>query len=123
MKTFRELYCAACRCRDEEFSRRLFWRCLHRHAVPLAPALLVARPEFFDADRAFIEQAGRARSMRELREEIHDFVIDSRNRSWWRRRAHVRVSAHRLSALARIFLASNSTPVRALRLPRAAEEK
>lgn len=115
MKTFRELYCAACNCRDEEFSRRVFWRCLHRHAVPVAPALQLVRPDYFSPDRELIEQAGRARTMRELRDEIHDFVIDSRNHAWWRRRAHVRMSTHRLSALARVFLAADPSPVRSLR--------
>jgi hypothetical protein len=111
VNTFRELYCAACRCRPEDFGRRLFWRCLHRSAVPLAPALLVANPEFFAPDRELIDAVGRASTLKEVSEEARCFALDARNREWWRRRAHVRVSTHRLQALARVFLAARPQPV------------
>lgn len=80
--------------------------------MPIAPALLVANPDFFAPDRELIEAAGRASTMREVAEESRFFALDARNREWWRRRAQVRVSTHRLHALARVFLAANPQPVR-----------
>ncbi len=96
MKTFRELYCAAERCRDDEFVPHIFWRCLYRQALPIAGLILLVHPDYFAPDRDLITFAGRTTSLRQFNEEVRDFVKDRRNRGWWRASLRVRVSAHRL---------------------------
>lgn len=59
---------------------------------------------YFEVDREFIALAGRARTSAQLQSEIQDYVMDHRNRSWWRRRAHVRVSVRRLRRLVHAHL-------------------
>ena len=105
VNTFRENYCAANGCSGEEFTSRVFWRCLHRHALVVAPLVAAFQADYFEADREFIVQAGRARTMKELNEEIRDFMHDARNLRWWRTRAQVRVSTQRLRRVARRHLA------------------
>lgn len=67
----------------------------------LAPFISLLAPEYFAADRELIARAACARTLRELNEEIRDYADDSRNHGWWRGRAHVRLSTHRLRAVAR----------------------
>lgn len=106
--TFREKYCAASGCRPEEFPCRLFWRCLHRHAVPLVPLITALHPDYFSPDRELISLVARTRTMKELNEEIRDFMNDTRNHRWWRMRVHVRVSTQRLRRVARPYLTTSA---------------
>ena len=108
LSTFREKYCAACGCDREAFAARLFWRCLHRHALPLAPIIAVVQPDYFARDRELIALAGKARTMRELNEEIRLYVDDARNYRWWPRQARVRRSTRRLRRIAWPFLAAET---------------
>ena len=50
--------------------------------------------------------------MGQLNEELADYVVDRRNRGWWRRGARVRVSTQRLRRLARSHLAPQSATSR-----------
>lgn len=102
--TFREKYCAARGCSSEAFATQLFWRCLHPHAVAVAPVVAAIQRGHFDADRELIAAAARARTMGELDEEILDFMHDARNRHWWRRRGRLRLSTQRLRRIARVHL-------------------
>lgn len=104
VNTFREHYCVACDCRPDRFIRQVFWRCLHPHAFLIAPLVSLFQPEYFAADRELIARVATARTLREVNEEIHDYVRDHRNAGWWRGRAHLRLSTHRLRALARPYL-------------------
>jgi hypothetical protein len=104
LNTFRELYCDARRCRREEFVAHVFWRCLERPAVPLALFVGLLRPGYFAADRELILAAGRARTLREINEELADFARDPRNRGFGRGLLRLRVSADRLRRLARAQL-------------------
>lgn len=101
MSTFRELYCAASDCLPEEFEGKVLRACLHRPAAGWAIVLGWLFPRHFDPDRELVKEAGKARSLREIEEELHAYRLDARNRSWWRRRARVRISARRLRQLAR----------------------
>lgn len=103
--TFAELYCAQTGCPPEKFSRRIFWRTLHWHAVPFAPLWWVGR--YFEADRNLIQACGQASRSKDIREEIREFSYHPQNRSWLHRRAKFRVSTQRLSRLANSFLAEN----------------
>jgi hypothetical protein len=52
-------------------------------------------------DREVIARVARARSMREVDDELRTYSDDVRNREWWRRHGRVRVSARRLRREAR----------------------
>ena len=73
---FKSLYCAIYQCSPETFSRRLFWRCLHRRALPFAKFLMLIRPRFFRLDLEFLEEAGNAESFEELVRAINGFRQD-----------------------------------------------
>jgi hypothetical protein len=98
MPTFAELYCTKTGCAPHEFSRRVFWRTLHRRAVPLAPLLLLS--DYFESDRTLISACARATRMKQICEEIHDQSSDPHYRRWLRQRAKLRISTRRLRALA-----------------------
>ena len=110
MKTFVEIYCAEQRCAPRTFAWRVFWRCLHRCALPIAPLALVLFPHHFAPDWELLRAAARCASLRQLDEEIRDFVADSANRSWWRRVARVRLSTQRVRRLARRYLPAPTRP-------------
>lgn len=110
MKTFAEIYCAAHRCSPRAFTWFAFWRCLHLCALPIAPLALWFFPQHFAADWELIRAAARCSSLRQLDEEIRDFVADSSNRSWWRRVARLRLSTQRVRRLARLYLPSAIRP-------------
>ena len=99
MKSFRELYCEAEHCRDDEYVPRVFWHCLYRQTLPVAGAILFANPDYFSADRDLITFAGRATTLRQFNDEVRDFVKDHRNRSFARGGLRLRVSVHRLRGL------------------------
>ena len=66
----------------------------------------------FLVDHESIRAFGSVRSKGPLNEELADYVVDRRNRGWWRRRARVRVSTQRLRRLARSHLAPQSATSR-----------
>ena len=102
VKTLEEAYCDRHRCAPAQFHRRVFWTTLHRHALPFAPLLLSGG--YFAADDDLIAACGRARTMREIREELTDHRYHPQNTGWLRQRLAVRISTHRLARLAREHL-------------------
>lgn len=107
MKTWEEAYCDRHRCTPAQFRRRVFWFALHRHAVPLAPLLLIG--EHFAADHDLIIACGRVKTMRHIWEELEDHRCHPQNIGWLRRQAGLRVSTHRLRRLARDYLPDSAT--------------
>jgi hypothetical protein len=107
-KTLQELHCAWCGCPAPAFERRVFWTCLPWHARLLVPVVGLVWRDYFSVDRELIRACGSVRSMGQLNEELAEYVVDHRNRGWWRRRARVRVSTQRLRRLARSHLAPQS---------------
>jgi hypothetical protein len=110
VKTFEELFCEANKCTPAEFPRRVFWKCLYRHAVPLAPLLLVVWPKYFAPDKQLIMDVRRADKMNHVWEEVRQYFADSVGRPWLRRKGNVRISARRLINLAREYLPSSGSP-------------
>src|SRR5262245_32810258 len=92
--TWEASYCARHGCTARQFRRRLFWESLHRHALPLAPVLLLG--PHFTADLELIDGCARAASMRQVREEIEDHHYHPLNRGWLREALALRISTHRL---------------------------
>jgi hypothetical protein len=110
MKSFQEKYCEAHGCTPAEFSRRLFWRCLHRHAYPLAPIILLFNREYFAVDRELIAGVRRAEKMNQVWEEIREYFLSPKHTGWLRRRANIRISARRLIEIAKDYLPATGSP-------------
>ena len=82
----------------------MFWRSLHRQAVPVAPLLNLLNRDYFAMDRKSIGLAGRAKTMRQLNEGIRDYLMDYRNQQGLRNNAGLRLSTSRLRKLAGPYL-------------------
>jgi hypothetical protein len=109
-KTFEEKFCEAHGCSSADFSRKLFWKCLHRHAIPLAPFILLFNSDYFTPDRELITELRRVRKMNDVWEEVRQYFINPRHRNWWRSKANIRISARRLIELARDYLPPGGSP-------------
>ncbi len=110
MKTFEEHYCEATGCSAEEFPRRIFWSCLHRHALPVAPVILLVNSEYFAADRELIAEVRKAQKMNQVWEEVRQYFVSPKHEGMLRRKANIRLSARRLINLARSHLPSSGSP-------------
>ena len=100
METLEQKYCSAHQCTSDQFRRRVFWKCLHRRAIFAVPIILLLNRDYFETDRALIEGVGRAATMKQVWAEIREYFLDPTYRGWIRRRANVRLSAHKLITLA-----------------------
>jgi hypothetical protein len=108
--SFEELFCEANRCQLAEFSQKVFWECLYRHALPLAPFLLLFNSRHFDADRQLIQEVRRAERLDQVWEAVRDFFVDPRHAGWLRRQGNIRISGRRLIRLARVYLPPQGVP-------------
>ena len=70
---FKDAYCAAHECAADRFESKVFWRCLRRHALPVAGLLRLRYPDFFQADFEAISAIGRAISEGELQVLVAEF--------------------------------------------------
>lgn len=108
MKTLAERYCERYRCPPAKFRWQVFWRVVHRRAIPLLPFLLLTG--VLDRDFELITACGRARSMRQVNEELEDFRYTGCRRGFaWRLK--LRVSTRRLASLAAICFSPLPDPV------------
>ncbi|HEY0968526.1 MAG TPA: hypothetical protein VGD88_14130 [Opitutaceae bacterium] len=98
--TLSEAYCSVHGCTDAQFSRRIFWACLHPAAVPFVPLLMVVRPGYFLPEGQLIAHAARATSLHALEEDIQAFRSEYANHRWTRRGLNFRLSTRRLRSLA-----------------------
>src|ERR1700679_843851 len=110
MKTFEERYCEATGCAAEDFSRKIFWTCLHRHAVPVAPVILFINYEFLSLDRELIAEVRKAEKMNQVWEEVRQYFVSPKHEGLLRRKANIRLSARRLINLARNHLPASGPP-------------
>lgn len=113
MDTFEALYCAANRCTSAQFRRRVFWGCLHRRAYPLAPFILTLNHSYFTPDLEFVTRVGECQDMAKVWEETRRYFTNPQHQRWLRRRADVRISAHKVINMAVDYLppgTSNSSP-------------
>jgi len=123
MKTFEESYCQATGCSVEEFPRKIFWKCLHRHALPVAPVILLFNSDYFSLDRELIAEVRKAQKMNEVWEEVRQYFVSPKHEGILRRKANVRISARRLINIARSHLPSSGAPPHADPAPRGSEEQ
>lgn len=84
--------------------RRLFWRGLYPHAIPLVPVLAILRPGYFKPDRELIHALAGATTPAQFRDELTSYMTDPRNASWLRFRVRLRVSIRRVERFARLCL-------------------
>jgi hypothetical protein len=104
METFEQKYCVVNQCSNEQFRRRVFWKCLHRHAIPAVPFMELFDYKYFEADREFIAAVGAACNMTQVWAEVREYFLSPNNRGWLRRNANMRISARRLLTLAGKYL-------------------
>jgi hypothetical protein len=110
MRTLEEIFCERHGCSRADFSRKVFWKCLHRHALPVAPFILAVYPSYFEADQELITEIRRAKRMNEVWEEVRQYFVSPKYEGWLRRRASIRLSARRLIELAREYLPPTGSP-------------
>lgn len=97
---FKEAYCAAYRCKPENFDHQVFWKCVYRRALPLTVVIWVVERRMFQPDLEVIRALGAAGSAVELQAVMGEF--DNRcqvERSIRRAMFRMRVSGARLSPL------------------------
>lgn len=94
--TFRERFCELYKCAPADFERVVFFRCVHRHAWPLARWLFKKDPLVFKEDTDFIHEIGGVRDPLVFKSEVNRFHgRNVRERGWIRGFLGVRVSARR----------------------------
>jgi hypothetical protein len=92
-RSFKSLFCEAYDCPAQEFEQRLFRRCVHRPALPLALIISRLRPEFFREDLGFLREVGAATTRSEVVGELNRFYgRNVRDRNWVRTTLGIRVS-------------------------------
>lgn len=100
-RTLRETFCQHHKCAPADFERKVFWRCLYRHAVPLASVLRALDPAFFEEDATMIRQVGFATDLREVDASLKDYhYVNHARRHWLRTGLRIRVSGRRVRHLA-----------------------
>ena len=99
--SFQAAFCDQDKCPPESFETRVFWRCLHRRALPLSALVYLVNREFFELDFRTIRQLGVATSFEEFGAEVHSLRSENRrHEGFLRRTLRVRVSGRRLMDLA-----------------------
>ncbi len=100
LQSFREAFLEKYKGTPESYESRVFWRCLYRHAVPLAGLIYLFDRGFFSVDFQTIRQLGQARSPDEFRQEVDAFAYQNRRHGGMlRTRLRIRVSGQRLMSL------------------------
>ena len=110
MRTFAELFCEQHHVAPSNFVRAIFWRCLHRRALPFAPFVVLLHSRYFIVDYDLVSNVGALTCMSYLDEEIDDFHADTRNRGFVRRRLKIRISGRRLCHVAHSVLGDTRFP-------------
>lgn len=104
-KSFKAAYCDHFRCPPERYEDEVFWRCLFRHALPLAFLIRRLNPGFFTEDMDLIREVGATTTHLLFKNEINYFFgRNLRDKSWLRKTFRIRVSGNRLIRLRRRFL-------------------
>jgi len=110
VKTFEEIFCEKHQCSPREFSDKLFWKCLHRRAIPVAPVILLFNSGYFFPDRSLIAQVRRAERMNQVWEELREYFIHPNHQGFLRRKLNIRLSGRRLIETAKEYLPSSGSP-------------
>lgn len=106
MANFADLFCRRYRITRDRYARALFWRCLHRQAIPLVPILRLLDDRYFAPDFDLIEGMAGVETRHEMHEELFDFETHPLNHGFLRRSLKLRVSEKRVIDLATSLLRS-----------------
>lgn len=99
---FRHLFSEVCGVSGEHFERKLFSKCLFRHALPFAWLLQKWEPEFFREDFEMLRDIATARNTEEVICELNRFFgRNARDKSILRTAFYFRVSGKRVLRLYR----------------------
>ena len=106
-KSFKAAFCEHFHCPPERYEDALFWRCLFRHALPVAFLIRRFDPGYFTEDMDLIREVGATTSQQLFKNEINYFFgRNLRDKSWLRNTFKIRVSGNRLIHLRRRLLLS-----------------
>jgi hypothetical protein len=93
---FRQLFCNATGCRPAEFEKRMFRKCLFRHAAPLA-WFIRDKAAFFREDLEMLRDIASARTTQEVISELNRFYgRNRRDKSILRTQFFIRISGKRV---------------------------
>lgn len=94
---FRQLFSDKWGVDGAEFERRLFRKCLFRHALPLAGLIEKLDADFFKEDYEMLRDVASARTTEEVICELNRFFgRNARDRSFWRPTFYLRISGKRV---------------------------
>jgi hypothetical protein len=104
---FKRLFCERFACSEQEYERKVFWKCVYRHALPLALVLRMADSTIFREDFDLMREVGHATCRKDVIGELNRFYgRNVRDRSWLRKLLLIRVSGKRLLKLQRRIFAN-----------------
>ena len=72
-RDLKSLFCERFKCPPSEYERLALRECLYVHARIIAPLLCWLNPRFFERDRVFIEEFGKAENWLVMMEEVAAF--------------------------------------------------
>jgi hypothetical protein len=109
--TLESLYCAAHKCKPEEFRSKAFWHCLYWHTIPLSPILRLALRGYFLPDHELVAAIGQASTMAQIWDEIRHYFSDPKNQGWLRKKANLRISGQKVIEFSRKYLPPMPKPL------------
>ncbi len=102
---FRQLFSEKRGVDAEQFERKLFYKCLFRHALPFAWLLQRCDKDFFDEDFGMLRDVASARNTDEVICEVNRFFgRNARDKSFLRTVLFLRVSGKRVLRTYRALL-------------------
>ena len=105
---FRQLFSEKWGVDAKEFERRLFRKCLFRHALPIAGLIERVDPDFFKEDYEMLRDVASARTTEEVICELNRFFgRNARDRSFWRPNFYLRISGKRVLQIYRSLTREN----------------
>lgn len=94
---FRQLFSQKWGMSADQFERKLFTKCLFRHAVPFAWLLQKWNPDFFREDFDMLRDVANARNTDEVLGEVNRFFgRNARDKNFLRTTFYLRISGKRL---------------------------
>ena len=101
---FRQLFSEKWGMAAEQFERKLFYRCLFRHALPFAWLLQICDKNFFREDFEMLRDVASARNTDEVICEVNRFFgRNARDKSFLRTALFLRVSGKRVLQMYRLL--------------------
>jgi hypothetical protein len=105
---FRQLFSEQSGAAPDQFERKLFYKCLFRHALPFAWMLEKLSPNFFREDFEMLRDVATARNTEEVICELNRFFgRNARDKSFLRPTFYLRISGKRVLRIYRSLTREN----------------